>query len=106
MARFSGQIMRFQVQAHLVCLHEGVIPKSGDRFSGNIMPRYEERPAAIRRLGDDGQGARTIGRMDAIRNTKTMAGSDAGIATSARSTSRNLAHGFCVFGRAIFFVNP
>jgi hypothetical protein len=61
MARFSGQIMRFQVQAHLVGLHEGVIPTSRIRFSGTIMPEYEERPAAIRRLGDDGQGARRAG---------------------------------------------
>jgi hypothetical protein len=69
----------------------------------------EERPAAIRRLGDDGQGARragskaqellpaTIGRMKTIRHTKTMAGSpDADFAT--RSASRNLAHGFFVPG--------
>ncbi|WP_292617765.1 hypothetical protein, partial [Nitrobacter sp. 62-23] len=39
-------------------------------------------PAAIRRLGDDGSNARTIGRMDAIQNLKTMAGSpDADVAT-------------------------
>jgi hypothetical protein len=39
--------------------------------------------------------------MDAIRNTKTMAGSlDADRAM--RATSRNLAHGLCVLGRPCF----
>jgi hypothetical protein len=42
-----------------------------------------------------GQDARTTERMDAIRNTKTMAGSpDADLIL--RSASRNLAHGLCV----------
>ncbi|MBV5270308.1 MAG: hypothetical protein JZU55_10925, partial [Afipia sp.] len=72
-------------------------------------------PAAIRRLGEDGQRpvaradifeiARTIGRMDAIRNIKTMAGSPDADANALQSASRNLAHGFCVsWVRA--FVNP
>ena len=40
-------------------------------------------------------------RMEAIQDTKTMAGSpDADVAL--RSASRNLAHGFCVLGRHAF----
>jgi len=47
--------------------------------------------------GRNGQDARTIGRMDAIRNIKTMAGSPgAASATSSQAASRHLAHGFCV----------
>ena len=50
------------------------------------------------------EDARTTGRMDAIRNIKTMAGSpDADRAL--RSASRNLAHGLCVSGVRPF-VNP
>jgi hypothetical protein len=46
-------------------------------------------PAAIRRLGDDGSNARTIGRMDAIQNPKTMAGSpDADVATIVAASVR------------------
>jgi hypothetical protein len=59
--RFFDQIMRFPVQAHFVCLHEGMIPKSGIRFSEKDRAQTEERPAALRRLGDDGQGARRAG---------------------------------------------
>ena len=70
--------------------------------------RLQSRPAALRPLGDDGQGARRAGqgqallpefpgRMEAIQDMRTMAGSpDADIAM--RSASRNLAHGFCVLG--------
>jgi hypothetical protein len=65
-------------------------------LSGIHMPN----PAAIRRLGNDGRGARragqwlrsqddrfarTIGRMDAIQDTRAMAGSpDAGFADMLR----------------------
>jgi hypothetical protein len=55
--------------------------------------------------GRDGQVPVTSGRMDAIRNIKTMAGSpDADLLL--RSASRNLAHGFCVFGGALAFREP
>jgi len=33
--------MRFQVQAHFVCLHEVMIPKSGIRFSEKIMTKQK-----------------------------------------------------------------
>src|SRR4030081_1823761 len=53
--------------------------------------------------GRNGQGARTIGRMDAIRNLKTMAGSPgAEAANSSQSASGNLAHGFCVLRTPCF----
>jgi hypothetical protein len=68
--------------------------KSGYRFFEKIALK-PRRPAAIRQLG--GADARTIERMDAIRNMKTMAGSpDADLIL--RSASRNLAHGLCVSG--------
>jgi hypothetical protein len=44
----------------------------------------------------------TIGRMDAIQNTRAMAGSpDADFATS-RTASCRLAHGFCVLDFSVF----
>jgi hypothetical protein len=67
-------------------------------------------PAAIRRLDNDGQGARRTGQghyswpvpsegMEAIHDMKTMAGSpDAEAVIALQSASRNLAHGFCVLG--------
>ena len=55
------------------------------------------RPAAIRRLGVTGKMPVLPGRMDAIQNMKTMAGSPDADHTR-RSASRNLAHGFCVSG--------
>ena len=58
-----------------------------------------KRPAAIRPLGTTGKVPVRPERMDAIRNTKTMAGSPDADASSA---SRNLAHGFCVFGAPLF----
>jgi hypothetical protein len=59
----------------------------------------QERPAAIRPLGVTGKMPVRLERMDAIRNTKTMAGSpDADL----RSASRNLAHGFCISGVRFF----
>jgi hypothetical protein len=77
------------------------------RFSETVHAQTEQRPAALRRLDDDGQGARragieglkllpaTLGRMKAIQHIKTMAGSpDAD--RPLRAASRNLAHGFFV----------
>jgi hypothetical protein len=73
-----------------------MIPESGIRFPDKIMPERRACPVAIRRLGDNGLNARTIERMDAIQDLKTMAGSQgAEIANVARSAPRNLAHGFC-----------
>jgi hypothetical protein len=60
------------------------------------------RPAAIRPLGITGKVPVRPERMDAIRNTKTMAGSPDADRVSA---SRNLAHGFCISG-ARFFREP
>jgi hypothetical protein len=69
------------------------------------MPKRKVRPAALRRLGDDGQvpvarieGSTAFARtkpqgMKTIQHIKTMAGSpDADF--PSRSASRNLAHGF------------
>jgi hypothetical protein len=69
------------------------------------MPKRKVRPAALLRLGDDGQvpvarieGSTAFARtkpqgMKTIQHIKTMAGSpDADFAS--RSASRNLAHGF------------
>ena len=39
--RFFDLIMRFQVQAHLICLHEAMITKSGIRFSEKIMTKQK-----------------------------------------------------------------
>jgi hypothetical protein len=36
--------------------------------------------------------------MDAIRDSKTMAGSQDADAKCSRAASRNLAHGFCISG--------
>jgi hypothetical protein len=67
----------------------------------NLRGVSSRNPAA----GFNGQGARTIGRMDAIRNRKTMAGSpDAGRETFAISVSQSCAWYFS-FG-APAFVNP
>src|ERR1700737_3579481 len=72
-----------------------MIRKSGYRFF-RADHAQTQRSAAIRPLGATGKVPVTSERMDAIRNTKTMAGSpDADL---FRSASRNLAHGFCVFG--------
>ena len=83
--------------------------RSSKRFLKEIRAQTEVRPAALRRLDDDGQGARRagrrpdafapyqIGRMNAIPHIKTMAGSpDAD--RQSRTASRNLAHGFRVPG--------
>jgi hypothetical protein len=74
-------------------------------FAKEFMPKRKVRPAALRRLGDDGQvsvarveGSTAFARtkpqgMKTIQHIKTMAGSpDADFAS--RSASRNLAHGF------------
>jgi hypothetical protein len=67
----------------------------------NLRGVSSRNPAA----GFNGQGARTIGRMDAIRNRKTMAGSpDAGRETFAISVSQSCAWSFR-FGVPAF-VNP
>jgi hypothetical protein len=86
----------FKVQAHFVCLHGGMIPNSGTRFSERIMPKQK---SAQQHSGDwamtgkvpvarvEGQELlpATIGRMKAIRNIKTMAGSpDADFAIDQR----------------------
>jgi hypothetical protein len=104
--RFSDLIMRFQVQAHFVCLHEGMIPKSGIRFSEKIMTKQKivqqhsgdwamTGKVPVARVEGQVPLPATIGRMKAIQHIKTMAGSpDADLAL--RSASRNLAHGFCV----------
>jgi len=76
-----------------------------ETFSLKSSRQPQVRPAALRRLGDGGQGARRAGRglkslyphqtgrMKAIEHIKTMAGSpDADLAL--RPASRNLAHGF------------
>jgi hypothetical protein len=54
---FSIRSCDFQVQAHFVCLHRRHDPD----FAKKHHAQTEERPAAIRRLGDDGQGARRAG---------------------------------------------
>jgi len=104
--RFSDLIMRFQVQAHFVCLHEGMIPKSGIRFSEKIMTKQKivqqhsgdwamTGKVPVARVEGQVPLPATIGRMKAIQHIKTMAGSpDADFAT--RSASRNLAHGLFV----------
>jgi hypothetical protein len=58
----------------------------------------QERPAAIRLAGQNGQGARDLReRMDAILKPETMAGSPDADAAQ-RAASRNLAHGFLFCG--------
>jgi hypothetical protein len=98
--------MRFQVQAHFVCLHEVMIPKSGIRFSEKIMTKQKivqqhsgdwamAGKVPVARVEGQAPLPATIGRMKVIRHIKTMAGSpDADLAL--RSASRNLAHGFRV----------
>jgi hypothetical protein len=69
-------------------------------FQAFARGHAQERPAAIRPLGATGKMPVRPERMDAIRHTKTMAGSpDADLKGSA---SRNLAHGFCVSRRHCF----
>jgi hypothetical protein len=107
--------MRFQVQAHFVCLHEVMIPKSGIRFSEKIMTKQKivqqhsgdwamAGKVPVARVEGQAPLPATIGRMKVIRHIKTMAGSpDADLAL--RSASRNLAHGFVC--RAFTpFMNP
>jgi hypothetical protein len=105
---FSIRSCDFQVQAHFVCLHEGMIPKSGIRFSEQIMPKQKSvqqhsgdwamtGKVPVARVEGQELLPATIGRMKAIQHIKTMAGSpDADL--QLRSASRNLAHGFFVRG--------
>jgi hypothetical protein len=83
-------------------MRAGLVAERLSRFSTMIRrdyPDYAVRPSSNPAAGRDGQDARTIERMDAIRNMKTMAGSpDA----EFRTASRNLAHGFCVSGAHAF----
>jgi hypothetical protein len=73
--------------------------KNGYRFSEKIVLKPEDVQQQSGRWA--GQDAQMTERMDAIRNSKTMAGSpDADHAL--RSASRNLAHGLCVFGPRAF----
>jgi hypothetical protein len=87
-----------------------------ETFSWKRSRQTHVRPAALRRLGDDGQGARCAGskakqhwpapnrKDEAIQRFKTMAGSpDADLAS--RPASGNLAHGFMSW-RFMPFVKP
>jgi hypothetical protein len=88
--------MRFQVQAHFVCLHEDMIPKSGIRFSEKIMTKQKivqqhsgdwamAGKVPVARVEGQAPLPATIGRMKVIRYIKTMAGSpDADLASDQR----------------------
>src|SRR5665647_1810609 len=79
-----------QRSCHGPYVSNGVHPSDGT----GILPVTPSRNPAT---GCNGQDARTIGRMDAIRNIRTMAGSlDAGTAKLSQPASRNLAHGLFV----------
>jgi hypothetical protein len=69
------------------------------RFSDKIALKLQDVQQQSGRWA--GQDAQMTERMDAIRNSKTMAGSPDADRT-LQSASRNLAHGLCVFGLRAF----
>jgi len=76
--------------------HSGMMVETENAvFAFMPTDQSSSNPAA----GRNGQGARMTRRMDAIRNPKTMAGSQGADHPSA---SRNLAHGFCFSSRPSF----
>ena len=59
--RFFDQIMRFPGAGAFRLPARGHDPEKWNPVFGTDHAQTEERPAALRRLGDDGQGARRAG---------------------------------------------